>query len=225
MKRAAVIGAIGAVAALTVSGALYGPELVSGYRFMNALDHYYAEYAANGGAWPQPQDACAACHGVNGQPRSAQYAALAGQPAAYIEAQLHAFAAGRRHSPQMTPLAANLSEEQSKALAAYFARQRPETTEMPSADATLAQRGQTTVAARSCSVCHGETLSGGPLGPRIAGQGELYLREQLRAFKQGRRQDPNGAMNAMASSLADDEIEATAHYLASLTPTGAPAPQ
>lgn len=225
MKRAAVIGAIGAVVALAVSGALYGPELVSGYRFMNALDQYYAGYEANGGDWPQFQDSCTSCHGVNGQPRSAQYAALAGQTAAYIEAQLHAFADGRRRSPQMAPLAADLNEEQIKSLAAYFARQRPETTEMPSADATLAQRGQVTVAARACSACHGEKLSGGPLGPRLAGQGELYLQDQLRDFKQGRRQDPSGAMNAMASSLADDEIEATAHYLASLKPAEAPGTQ
>lgn len=222
MKRAVVIGAVVTVAALAVSSAIYGPEMVAGYRFMDALDRYYAGYEANGGAWPQFQDSCALCHGANGQPRDARYAALAGQPAAYLEAQLHALAQGRRHNPQMGPLAANLSEAQIKTLAEYFARQQPETTEMPSADEALAQRGQAVVAARGCSACHGEKLSGGPIGPRIAGQGEVYLLDQLKAFKQGQRQDPTQGMNAVAGSLSEEDLKATAHYLATLTPTKAP---
>ena len=222
MKRVFVIGAVVTAGALAVSSAVYGPELVAGYRFMDSLDRYYADYEANGGTWPQIQDSCALCHGVNGQPRDAQYASLAGQSATYIEAQLHAFAQGRRHSPQMGPLAANLSDEQIKSLADYFARQKPETTEARESDKALEQRGQATVAAKGCVACHGEGLSGGPLAPRIAGQGELYLLDQLNAFKQGRRQDPTRAMNAMAGALSDEEIKATARYLANLTPTPAP---
>lgn len=218
MKRAFLIGGALVAAGLTAAAATVGPELLAGYRFMDALDRYYASYEANGGAWPQTQDSCALCHGVNGQPRDAQYAALAGQPASYIEAQLHAFAEGRRHSAQMGPLAANLSDAQIKALADYFSRQLPGTTEAPERDDALAKRGEAVVAARGCIACHGENLSGGPLGPRIAGQGDGYLSDQLKAFKRGQRQDPSQAMNAMASSLSDEELKATAHYLSGLTP-------
>jgi cytochrome c553 len=219
MKRAFLIGAASVVVGLTAAAAVVGPELLAGYRFMDALDRYYVGYEANGGAWPQIQDSCALCHGVNGQPRDAQYAALAGQPAAYIEAQLHAFAAGRRHSAQMGPLAANLSDVQIKTLADYFSRQPPETTEAPERDDALAKRGEAVVAARGCIACHGESLSGGPLGPRIAGQGEGYLSDQLNAFRHGQRQDPAQAMNAIASSLSDEELKATVHYLSGLAPT------
>lgn len=222
MTRAVVIGAVVAVAALAGSSAIYGPELLAGYRFMDALDQHDAQYRANGGAWPQLQDTCALCHGSRGQPKGMQYAALAGQPASYIEAQLHAFAEGRRHNPQMSPLAANLTDDQIKFLADYFARQKPQRTEAPASDKALEQRGQATVAARGCVACHGEGMGGGPLAPRIAGQGELYLLDQLKAFKQGQRQDPTQAMNAMASSLSDEELKATSRYLANLTPTHTP---
>ncbi|MGH8447762.1 c-type cytochrome [Pseudomonas sp.] len=219
MKRAFLIGTVTVVTALTAVAVAVGPDMLAGYRFMDTLDRHFVSYETNGGAWPQIQDSCALCHGVNGQPSNGQYAALAGQPIPYIEAQLHAFAQGRRHSPQMGPLAANLSDVQIKALAEYFSRQAPNTTEVPEHDETLTQRGQATVSARGCTACHGENLSGGLLGPRIAGQGEGYLLDQLKALKQGQRQDPSQAMNAMASMLSEDELSAVAHYLAGLKPS------
>jgi cytochrome c553 len=218
MKRALVIGAVVATA-LAVSSALFGPEIVAGYRFMEALDQHYADYQADGGAWPQLQDSCALCHGERGQSNNAQYASLAGLPAAYIEAQLHAFAEGRRHSPQMSPLAASLSDQQIQSLAAYFARQTVQRSETPAQNSALAQSGQAMIAAKGCATCHGEALTGGPLGPRLAGQGEGYLIDQLNAFKHGQRQDPTQAMNAIASALSAEEIRATAHFLASQAPT------
>lgn len=218
MKRAFVIGTAVTVAALVVTGALYGPEMVAGYRFMDALDRHYANYQADGGAWPQFQDSCALCHGNRGRSNNAQYASLAGLPAAYIEAQLHAFADGRRPSQQMSPLAAALSDEQIKTLAAYFARQTPERVEAPAHDDALEQLGQATVTAKGCAACHGDGLAGGALGPRLAGQGEGYLVDQLNAFKHGQRKDPTQAMNAMAGLLSEEEIKATAHFLANQTP-------
>ncbi|SDI46225.1 Cytochrome c553 [Pseudomonas panipatensis] len=219
MKRALVISALTAATALVAAGAIYGPEMYAGYRFMSALDEHDAQYQANGGAWPQLQDTCALCHGAHGQPRDAQYASLAGQSAAYIEAQLHAFADGHRHSPQMSPLAANLNGEQIKLLAGYFSQQKAEWTEPGASNKPLEQRGQDLVATKACTACHGKGLSGGPIAPRIAGQGEFYLIDQLTAFKRGDRKDPSQAMNAMASSLSDDDIQAIAHYLGTLAPT------
>lgn len=64
MKRAIVIGTVVVATALAGAGAIYGPELVAGYRFMNTLDEHNARYLANGGAWPQLQDTCALCHGA-----------------------------------------------------------------------------------------------------------------------------------------------------------------
>lgn len=218
MKRTIVIGAIAVTTALAGSTVIYGPELLAGYRFMNAVDQHDADYQANGGAWPQLQDTCALCHGARGQPRDAQYAALAGLPTAYIESQLRAFAEGRRHSAQMSPLAANLTDEQITRLASYFALQKPGVTEVTTKDDALQQQGQRVVVANGCAACHGEKLSGGPLAPRIAGQGQLYLTDQLKAFKVGQRKDPTQAMNAMAGALSDEDIKALSHYLANLVP-------
>lgn len=225
MKRAWIIGAVVTTAALAVSSALLGPEIVAGYRFMEALDQHYADYQADGGTWPQLQDSCALCHGERGQSNNTQYASLAGLPAAYIEAQLHAFAEGRRHSPQMSPLAAGLSGEQIKTLAAYFARQTPEGVEAPPHDDALKQLGQATVTAKGCAACHGDGWVGGPLGPRLAGQGEGYLIDQLSAFKHGQRQDPTQAMNAITSTLSAEEIRAAAHFLAGHAPASSQSTQ
>ncbi|NQD94724.1 c-type cytochrome [Pseudomonas sp. CrR25] len=225
MKRAWMIGAAVATAALAVSSALFGPEIVGGYRFMEALDQHYADYQADGGAWPQLQDSCALCHGEKGQSNNARYASLAGLPAAYIEAQLHAFAEGRRHSPQMGPLAASLTDQQIQSLAAYFARQTAQRSETPTRDSGLEQSGQAAIATKGCATCHGEGLTGGPLGPRLAGQGEGYLMDQLNAFKHGQRQDPTQAMNAIASTLSAEEIRAAAHFLAGQAPASSQANQ
>lgn len=218
MKRILLGGAVLFCAAIATATITLGPELWAGYRFMTALDQHYAESEAKAGPWPQVQEACTSCHGVDGQPRDGQYAALAGLPAAYIRAQLHAFASGQRPSAQMGPLAASLGEAQIETLAAYFASQRPAISEMPDRDDALAKRGQAVIAARGCASCHGEDLSGGVLGPRIAGQGKAYLIDQLQAFRLGRRQDPTQGMNVVAAALEKDELEAIAHHLAGLAP-------
>jgi cytochrome c553 len=66
--------------------------------------------------------ACAACHGPQGHTTAAP--PLHGQQRGYLEAQLLAFKAGRRHndiSAQMRSVARALSDEQIASLAAYYA--------------------------------------------------------------------------------------------------------
>ncbi len=218
MKRAIVVGTLIAVAGVAAAGITIGPDLLAASRFEEAMVRHAADYQADGGPWPQIQDSCALCHGLNGRSRNAQYPSLAGQTAPYIEAQLLAFAEGRRHSPQMGPLAASLSADKIDQLAAYYARQAPAANEAVIADMASKQLGLATVETGSCAACHGEHLAGGPAAPRLAGQGEAYLAEQLTAYKQGSRQDPTQAMNGLASSLSDEEINAAAGYIAGLMP-------
>lgn len=218
MKRAIFVGVAVAAVGLAVAGAAFGPGLLAGRKFERAYAAHFARVEAEGGA--QLQDGCVLCHGSGGQSRNAQYPALAGQPAAYIEAQLHAFAEGRRHSPQMGPLAASLSEAQIKALAAYFERQVPDRNEAVAVDATAEAAGKAEVAAGACASCHGEGLTGSPIAPRLAGQGEAYLADQLVAFKRGDRLDPTQTMNGLAGRMSQAQIKASAHYIASLRATG-----
>lgn len=219
MLGTAALSLVGAIAL----GVVAGPDLWAGYQFMNVVDQQTAEHEANGGAWPQLQDTCALCHGQNGQAANAQYPSLAGLSAAYIEKQLHAFADGSRPNPQMQPLAKNLSDEQIRVLASYYERQPPAANSPQSANSTFDPQGQAIVATRGCTTCHGGQLEGSPMAPRLAGQGEYYLMDQLQAFKAGFRQDPTQAMNGIASALSEAEIQTAARYLTSLTPANPPA--
>ena len=66
--------------------------------------------------------ACAGCHSPSGAGIPSMYPRLAGQHADYTEAQLSAFKGGARgNSPQMSTIAAKMSERESKAVADYIA--------------------------------------------------------------------------------------------------------
>lgn len=77
-----------------------------------------------------------------------------------------------------------------------------------------------------CTSCHGAGLAGNPAvgAPAIAGMPAWYVREQLRAFRNGSRgsqpDDGTGAaMRAAAGLLPDEEaVYAVASYVAALTP-------
>ena len=64
--------------------------------------------------------ACAGCHGAAGHGIPAQYPRLAGQNPDLILGWLKAYASGARPHPVMTPIAAKLSENDTKALAEYI---------------------------------------------------------------------------------------------------------
>ncbi|KVC57405.1 cytochrome C [Burkholderia pseudomultivorans] len=221
MKRTWVIGAVVVIAGVATAGTMYGPDLLDGMRYQKAMAAIGDADRTNGGAWPQPQETCAFCHGPRGQSRNAWYPSLSGQPASYIAAQLRAFANDTRPNAYMGPLARELDDAKIDALATYFARQAPARNEAVPADEALARRGMALVAARSCQACHGATLEGKDHVPRLAGQGQLYLETQLAAFGSGRRHDPSGAMNGVVATLSGDDLRAIAHYLAALSPDGA----
>ena len=66
----------------------------------------------------------------------------------------------------------------------------------------------------TCISCHGANGISVAAGiPNLAGQKANYLRSQLTAFKGGMRQ--NDVMKAIASQLADADVEALAKYFAS----------
>lgn len=64
-----------------------------------------------------------------------------------------------------------------------------------------------------CASCHGQTgISLSPLWPNLAGQKEQYLIKQIKAFRDGTRQDP--MMAPMVAVLSDADIENLAAYYA-----------
>ncbi len=72
--------------------------------------------------------------------------------------------------------------------------------------------GEQLVQDKGCVACHG--VDGKAIAasyPNLNGQWERYLRLQLRAYRDGKRQ--NGIMQGMAANLTDEEIAILAeHY-------------
>ena len=73
--------------------------------------------------------------------------------------------------------------------------------------------------AATCSACHGmDGNSLNPEWPSLAGQGEVYLIRQLKAFHGGQRQ--NVLMSPMAAILSDADMADLAAYFSSQTVRG-----
>lgn len=67
----------------------------------------------------------------------------------------------------------------------------------------------------TCAACHGAAgISANPIWPNLAGQQPGYTAKQLKAFRDGQRNDP--MMSGMAKPLSDADIANLAAYYASL---------
>jgi cytochrome c553 len=75
------------------------------------------------GTAPAAAQTCAACHGPDGVGILPEYPVIAGQYGDYIERALKDYRSGRRQNAIMNGFAGQLSDNDIKALAAYFAAQ------------------------------------------------------------------------------------------------------
>src|SRR5688572_8751867 len=171
---------------------------------------------------------CAACHGADGNSVAPANPKIAGQFAEYLHKQLADYKSqgnGKpaRESPIMSPMAANLSEDDMKSLAAYYSGQK--LNPAAASDKELAALGQKIwrggIAASNvpaCGGCHGPAGAGIPAQyPRLSGQFAEYLAAQLKGFRDGgRANDPNGTMRGVAARMTEREIRAVAQYAAGL---------
>ena len=162
---------------------------------------------------------CAACHGMTGSSVNPEWPSLAGQPAAYIVAQLRQFQQGSRVNPLMTPMAAPLAEGDMADLAAHFSQQAPAGLEADPSNWKLGEKlfrgGDAARGIPACIACHGPQGRGNaPAGfPALRAQQSLYAYNQLRAFAAGTRTSiGNPIMRDIASRLTDEEMRALASY-------------
>ncbi|MCU0760964.1 MAG: c-type cytochrome [Steroidobacteraceae bacterium] len=77
------------------------------------------------GAPPPAAQVCVACHGNDGVGITPQYPTLSGQYESYIVRALTDYKKGGRKNPVMAGFAAQLTDADIKALAAYYSQQRP----------------------------------------------------------------------------------------------------
>lgn len=170
---------------------------------------------------------CMACHGMDGNSINPIWPSIAGQHAKYTERHLKMFKSGERESANMAPMVANLSEQDMKDLAAYFATQKMK---LKAADPEQVELGQKIYQGGikdrnvpACMACHGPTGQGNPLSgyPKVASQHAAYAINELKLYREGRalggKDDVNGQIMAeVAKYLSDEEIQAVASYMQGL---------
>ena len=184
-----------------------------------------AELATAGPA-SEAVGACARCHGGQGRaPTSRLVPILHEQPIEFLTSALQAYAAGKRQSGIMQPVAADLTPAAMQTVAAHYAslpRPHRETTQEDAASLergrTLAVEGIAADGVPPCMACHSaDSLPG---YPRLMGQHAEYMVGQLRLWKQGISVVTEGAaiMAPIARRLTDRQIIDASAYFASLTP-------
>ena len=155
-------------------------------------------------AAPPKAAACMACHGPNGNATLPLNPILAGQTARYLYLQLRDFQEGRRSDPQMSPMVKDLSRDEMRALADYFAAQKPAPQNFK-VDAQKAKLGRAKSEETLCTMCHLGGFAGQNEIPRVAGQNYDYVVKQLRDFKDKRRTNDAGNMTSVSRTLNDTE--------------------
>jgi cytochrome c553 len=164
---------------------------------------------------------CAACHAADGTRGIPTNPILQGQHPEYLVKQLTEFKAGKRQNPIMQGMAASLSEEDMRNVAAFYASKQA----APGAatDKELVQLGEKIyrggIAERNipaCAGCHSPTGAGIPAQyPRLSGQHAEYTSSQLNAFRAGTRAN-SAQMTGVAAKMNDREIKAVSDYIAGL---------
>lgn len=160
---------------------------------------------------PAQAQSCVACHGAKGVSGNPVWPNLAGQHESYLVLQLEAMRSGERYNAQMAPFVQNLSDEDIRVLASWYAQQPPAI--MANGNAELVDRGRQT--AGTCTACHG--YQGKPVAnewPILSGQHAAYLQGQLLAYKRGDRIHP--LMQAAVAPLDEDGFAALAAYFSQL---------
>ena len=172
------------------------------------------------GAGPLTVTACLPCHG--GGAATPTFPKLDGQHAAYLEKQLREYKSGKRKSDIMAPVFGAMKKQQIPGMAAHFAIQAPargavENPELAARGKVLYEEGNRVTGVPGCIGCHLPDGVGSQRYPRLAGQRQAYIVQQLTAFKSGTRSNDRArVMRLLAGRLTDEEIRAVAEYVAGL---------
>lgn len=197
-----------------------------GYR---ALAGYAATQST---AMDKVLETCNGCHMPDRLHAESLIPNLAGQSAAYLEQALAAYANGTRPSGIMAVALQGLSDEERQTLARQFASQPPIGLRSAALNG-LARRGESLALKGdpgrripACLSCH-DKADANPAFPRLSGQAEAYLANQLRLFTgKTRGGGPFRALMTQAvNNLTEEDIAALAAYFAARNTQRYPAAQ
>lgn len=164
---------------------------------------------------------CQACHTADGSRGAVANPILQGQHPEYLVKQLQEFKAGKRANAIMQGMAAPLSEEDMKHIAAFYAGKQAKPGFAKNKDTIylgekIYRGGIAERNVPACAGCHSPNGAGIPAQyPRLAGQHAEYTEAQLVAFRGGARAN-NVQMGAIAGKMNDKEIKAVSDYIAGL---------
>ena len=158
---------------------------------------------------------CSACHGEAGIPQEKSTPVIWGQNEGYIYLQLRDFNKGSRKNDQMSPIAADLSKDDMKALAAYFTKLAWPNLQQPSAAKDVSTKALTAIGSIGCPSCHLDQLQGDGTTARLAGQQSAYLKQTMLAFRDVSRGN-NPGMSDLMKAISPEDIDAISQYAAGL---------
>jgi cytochrome c553 len=164
---------------------------------------------------PELAQACAGCHGPDGNSPIPGTPSIAGQPRTYLENTLVLTREGLRGNPVMQALFKGKTDAEIVAVSKHFTAQ-PVRPPSGTPDKALQARGRDVAAKLRCASCHDKTFRGREQMPRLAAQREDFLDARMVAL---RDKPPPGTDTIMAATLhgvSNADIKALAHFLAQL---------
>ncbi|MFA6442169.1 MAG: c-type cytochrome [Sterolibacterium sp.] len=154
---------------------------------------------------------CNGCHGTDGNSAGLSNPTIAGLDVEYFEIAMTQFKSGERPSSIMGRLAKGYTDEQIKAMAAFFASKKFVAAKQ-TADSGKAKQGKV-LHDKSCEKCHGSGSKAGENGA-LAGQWKEYLELTFGEFRSGKRKGPDKMKRPLAA-LSDADIDALINYYVS----------
>ena len=148
---------------------------------------------------------CRTCHGLDGYAQIPIAPHIGGEPESYLARQLAAFKDGSREHEMMTVVSRGLSETQIADVAAWYASHAVTATVGASSGPEPEQ----------CTACHGSNgISVAEDAPNLAGETNIYIETQLKAFRSGKRS--HAIMSDIAANMTDAEIRAVSDWFAAI---------
>jgi cytochrome c553 len=153
-------------------------------------------------------EACAKCHGADGNGTLPGIPTLAGQQPHYLVLAINEYLNRERKAAPMHGLLPALRKRDMEALALYFASQQPAPRATPPIGDAKAGEPLTAV----CGGCHGaHGVSGDAATPTLASQDARYLVDAIKAYRTSRQREN---MRKYISELPDRDIVNIAAFYA-----------
>lgn len=163
---------------------------------------------------------CKACHGLDGKGTAPGIPNLAHQRGRYIMAALQEYKDGKRVHAALRTIAADLSEDQTRGVAAFYASLPPIP---PDKGPVFSPYENGKAVAATCASCHGADGNSKIAGtPSLAGQQPIYFVAATQEYLTGARE--SAPMDPMLRKMSKLDMESAALFFASQTPAQRSAP-